>query len=147
MRLPGKCFCLLSLWPSISLHHRDANGWQRNKNKPTVMILLLMHFFPAVILKTVCRHPEAQSPFCSWVWWVQDAVRCRGHILPRSKGLPSASWHPPATDPNHSTAPTSSTLSSEGLAPCRKMKEKGGLASSPGRFLRNLWLGCDLRCP
>lgn len=55
MRLLGKCFCLLSLQPSISLHCRDANGWQRNKNNPTMMILWLMHLSPAVILKTVYR--------------------------------------------------------------------------------------------
>lgn len=147
MMLRGKCFCLLSLQPSISLHRGDANWWQGNKNKPRMMNLLLMHLFPAVILKTLYRHPEAQSPHCSWAWWVQHTVRCRGHVLAQSKGVLSALWHPPARDPNHIPQPAPVPLAARAWHCVRKWGKMGGLASSHGRFLRNLWLGCDLRCP
>lgn len=69
MRLLGECFCLLSLQPSISLRCRDANGWQRNKNNPTMMILLLMHLSLAVILKMVYRIQKLHLHF---------AVECGG---------------------------------------------------------------------
>ena len=74
------------------------------------MILLLMHLFPAVILKTVYGPPEAVSILqLSAVGAARSEVQgpypapVQGapfRILARQQG-----WHPPAPDPNHSLHP------------------------------------------
>lgn len=116
MSLPDQCLWPSSHQPSVSTHCKDADEQQGKKNKPTMMIWLLMHLFPAATQKNTFQVPRSGAS----ILWLSTVGRVPARLLPCCVVLLP------------STAPES-----EG---------KGCMGITTREFLRNLGLGYVWRC-